>query len=509
MERERKPPWTAESTPPERPELPPAVIEFALVVTVGVLVACVARLVVCNRQLASIQFMLRARDRERTTVFNFLNSIGERITQGVELDATLSMVVEFCMSATKADAGAIFVVDPQDPKWLQARVVQGLFPPLHEVSSDKLISKRKYLADYVKKERLQVGEGIIGLVAEKGEAVLIPDAEHDRRVPRSARELVPLEGLILAPLVVRGDVKGVLVLINKRVEGQTFNEADRGLVTALADQAAVTLDIVRLYEEFTRKQRLEQELLIARDFQSLLLPREVPDLKQLEIAGYSQSAQEVGGDYYDYIDVDDDHLGVVIADVAGKGIPGALVMASLRSTLRAEAHGDLSPKSVLGRVNRHLTRDTRESIFISVTYGIVDLRNGKFRFARAGHEPLVCVSPEDSRVRLHTPAGMVVGMVDDEHFSILEEEEVDLGTAGIVVLNTDGVSEAMDAEREEYGQERMHSVLLRSAGKSPEQVVEALVQDIGEFTRGLPQHDDITLVVMRWRTEHTASAELK
>ncbi len=450
-------------------------------------------------------YQIRNRDWERQTVFNFLNEIGERLTKRMDLGETLELVVEFSRKATKADAGAIFIKDERDEMLLVPRVVQGLFPPLHEVSSNKLASRRKFLQEFVKKEKLRVGEGVIGLVAESGEAILIPDASVDSRVPQSASDLVPLDGLILAPLVVRGDVQGVLVLINKRDERQphqTFNEVDRDLVTALADQASVTLDMVRLYEELTEKQRMEQELRVAQDFQMLLLPRVMPDLPEIEIHGFSQPALEVGGDYFDFIEIDDRHLGIVVGDVSGKGIPGALVMATLRSALRAEARANLSPREVFLRVNTIMTRDTKESIFVSATYGILDRHTGFFRFVRAGHEPVLYCEKKNAPLQSMEPEGMVLGMIEDELFGVLEEAEIDLKTAGTTVLYTDGVPEAMNLEREEYGMQRFEDVLRERADERPTEIIQHIMDDIANFTGGIPQHDDITLVVLRWRSQN-------
>jgi sigma-B regulation protein RsbU (phosphoserine phosphatase) len=455
-----------------------------------------------NREIRWLRSRTADRDRERETVFRFLNEFGELITKKFELGETLEMVLAFSREATRADAGAIYLRDKEEPDVMQARVVQGLFPPLHEVATDKLISRRKYLADYVKKERLSAKEGLFGPVVEKGEALLIADARHDQRLPASAHALVELEGMIIAPLQVRGGVLGLLVLINKRddtVPGATFNRSDLEIVKALADQVASTLDIVRLHEENAEKQRMEQELAVAHDFQKLLLPRRNPELPEVAIAGFSQAALEVGGDYYDFIEVDDRHFGVIVGDVSGKGIPGALVMASLRSTLRANARGNHSPRAVLQAVNADLTRDTKESTFVSATYGIINLDTGMFRFARAGHEPLVCYRPEDGRLDLRDPEGMVLGMMEGEMFDLIQEDEVDLRQAGTVVLYTDGVSEAMNEDYEEYGTDRFHSVLAGVAHLEVAEVIEGLLGDIRQFTGGRPQHDDITLVVLRWR----------
>jgi sigma-B regulation protein RsbU (phosphoserine phosphatase) len=225
----------------------------------------------------------------------------------------------------------------------------------------------------------------------------------------------------------------------------------------------------------------------------------MPDLPEIAVHGTSDPALEVGGDYFDFIHVDDDHLGIVVGDVSGKGIPGALVMATLRSALRAEARGELSPKAVLQRVNSLVTRDTKEGIFVSVTYGILDRRTGKFRYARAGHEPLICCHEREARLTTHEPPGMVLGMLEGEVFDLLEEQEEDISKCGTAVLYTDGVPEAMNADAEEYGVERFHEVLVKNAGKDPEEISARVLEDIRQFSEGIPQHDDITLVVLRWR----------
>jgi len=213
---------------------------------------------------------------------------------------------------------------------------------------------------------------------------------------------------------------------------------------------------------------------------------------------------EVGGDYFDFFDVDDDHLGIVVGDVSGKGIPGALVMATLRSALRAEAINDLSPRDVLRRVNRIVTRDTKEGIFVSVTYGILDRRNGIFRFARAGHEPFLCCGATDGEITSYEPPGMVLGMLEGEVFDTIEEKDVDISECGPVVLYTDGVPEAMNEKNEEFGMERFYEALSASQEKTPEEITDTVLESIREFSEGIPQHDDITLVVLRWRGQPRA-----
>ncbi|MDX1972060.1 MAG: GAF domain-containing SpoIIE family protein phosphatase [Candidatus Sumerlaeia bacterium] len=457
-----------------------------------------------KKRLYECYVFVQNREREREMTFSFLNQIGENINADHDLETTFSLVLDFCRMATKADAGSIWVRDPEDKTILRPVVVQGLFPPLHEVSSEKLYSKRKYVSELVKKETVRLGEGIIGLVAEKGESLLIPHAKQDFRVPKSSGEIVPLEGLILVPLVIQKEVEGVLVLINKRDERnpeETFDEVDLDLVSALADQAAVTLNLVKLYEQVAEKQRIEQELRLATEFQQLLLPQKFPEYSEVALGGMSQPALEVGGDYYDFLPINDHYLGFVIADVSGKGIPGALVMATLRSTLRAEARNGASPKEVLCHVNALLVQDTKENVFVSVLYGILDVYTGRVTYCRAGHEPLIVLNTEQSSIRDYEPEGMVVGMVDNDLFSFLEEHTIQLQRGETLVLYTDGVTEALNEAGEEFGMERFHNSLRQLGDSTPQEMVDSLEQQIRTFSGGRDQHDDITLVLLTWNPQ--------
>ena len=228
-----------------------------------------------------------------------------------------------------------------------------------------------------------------------------------------------------------------------------------------------------------------------------------------EIAAFSAPALEVGGDYYDFFWVDDDkrYLGVVIADVSGKGIPGALIMSMARSTMRAEARGNLSPRDVLLKANERAYADTKDNVFITMTYGILDTHERRFRFARAGHEPLVTFERDSENARLTSPEGIAMGMVGSDMFALVEEAVVPLGRGDIAVLYTDGVVEAMDIESHEYGQKRFFDFLAANRAQPPQEIIEKTLADIQDFTRGHPQHDDITLVAIRVLDEPGESRE--
>jgi phosphoserine phosphatase RsbU/P len=288
--------------------------------------------------------------------------------------------------------------------------------------------------------------------------------------------------------------------VNKK-SAAAFSGYDLELLLSLSGQAASTVELVKLYDELAEKQRIEQELRVAHEFQKMLLPAECPELSGFEIGALSEAALEVGGDYYDFVPIDDQgrYLGVVIADVSGKGIPGALIMSMVRATLRAESHGNLSPKAVLARVNERLYADTKENVFITMTYGILDTRERKFRFARAGHEPLVTVRKDTGAVQMTAPDGIALGMVANDMFQITEEAELILEPGETAVFYTDGVIEAMDQHTNEYGQKRFFDFIVANRDLPPQEMIAKALDDIRVFTHGLPQHDDITMVAIRVR----------
>ncbi len=432
--------------------------------------------------------------RQKDATITMLDRIGEILTSELQIDPTLGIIADYIVEITEAEAGAFFLREPREDA-LRARVIRGLFPPLSG-GTDKILTKRKYLTEKVKAEKIGFGEGLIGMVAEEGKPLLIADGRNDPRVPRSARAVLPIDSLMAAPLRIRGNVLGVFAVINKRA-GTAFEEQDMHLLQALADQAAVTVDLVSLLDQVAEKQRIEQELQVARDFQRMLLPDHCPRAEGFDLAAFSAPAREVGGDFYDFIELGEGRIGIAIADVSGKGIPGALIMAMAKSVLRAEAGIRDTPRQVLKRVNERVFANTKESVFITMTYGVLDARAGRFRFARAGHEPLLTCSAGSREVRERAPAGIALGMVGEEIFDLIEEDEIQFEPDGLTVLYTDGAVEAMNESDEEYGHGRLYDSMKSRAGLTCGELLRGVVEDIDAFRQQAPQYDDITLVAIR------------
>ncbi|HBF33352.1 TPA: hypothetical protein DDW35_02185 [Candidatus Sumerlaeota bacterium] len=446
----------------------------------------------CILQERQIEFR-----RQSDAVTDMLNVVGMKINTALDLDGALDTITEFVVKTTQSEAGAVFLLDNAG-KTLQAHAVVGLFPPMRN-TPDYVVDDRRRLVEKVKHDHLEMGEGLIGFVAKTGESLLISNALSDPRIPQTPADFLQIQSIMVAPLRTRQRIIGVLALVNKK-HGGKFNEQDLYLLEQLSTQASLTVDIVRLYQLQAGQRRIEQELQIAKEFQQMLLPHELPHLEGWDIAAFSKPALEVGGDYYDIFWVEPGALlGITIVDVAGKGIRGALVMAIFRSLLKAEAAGRNSPKEVLTRVNTRILEDTQNKVFVTAIYAILDVRTLTMKVARAGHEPLLICNAKNPEARVCQPGGIAIGLVDSAMFGVLEECEVPLEKGDTIVLYTDGVIEASDREGNVFGAERFSANLQKRLDRSAEELVHAVMDDISVYAATMPQQDDITLIALKYQ----------
>jgi sigma-B regulation protein RsbU (phosphoserine phosphatase) len=271
------------------------------------------------------------------------------------------------------------------------------------------------------------------------------------------------------------------------------------VVAVLVGIALHTYDTMRRqieasYRMLREKERLERELTIARDVQRELLPRVLPDVAALELAAACHPAVGVGGDYYDILQFDESRLGLVIADVSGKGVPAALLMAGLQSAVRSIARSDADPGDVQARINNMLYRSSSSSRYATMFLGLYDGESGKLVYANAGHHPPLIVGDEGA-ARLDE-RGLPVGMFEDSRYRPVECR---LRPGDLLVMFTDGVSEAPRPDGEEYGEERLVELLRRHRAEPLERIVEIILESLDAWTEGGEAHDDVTVVLARAR----------
>ncbi|MGH2619330.1 MAG: ATP-binding SpoIIE family protein phosphatase [Anaerolineales bacterium] len=299
---------------------------------------------------------------------------------------------------------------------------------------------------------------------------------------------------LTVPLVAQGELIGLLNL-GQRLSEQEYSVDDRALLGSLATQAAPALRVAQLVrqqkDEARRRERLDQELRIARLIQQTLLPRELPKLPGWQLAAYYRPAREVGGDFYDFVKLPEGKLAVIVADVTDKGVPAALVMATTRSVLHAAAERLNSPSEVLARVNDQLIPNMPENMFVTCLYSVLDPVKRTFRFANAGHGLAFRRGAEGISELKAT--GMPLGLMPDMHY---EENEVVLLPGETILLQSDGLAEAHNSRHEMFGFPRVKQLMSDHTG-GPDELVASLVAELERFTAGGWEHeDDVTLLAI-------------
>jgi sigma-B regulation protein RsbU (phosphoserine phosphatase) len=243
---------------------------------------------------------------------------------------------------------------------------------------------------------------------------------------------------------------------------------------------------------------LDHELAIAEELQANLLPKKVPQIPGYDISAYYRPSHEVGGDYYDFIEIDGDHLGILVADVSGKGIPGSIVMTETRALVKSEAVRTLSPAETLKRVNRVLYNDIKRGMFVTVYYAVLQIRKSVLTCVSAGHNPMVLWRKASNTCHLVNTNGLALGIDQGPLFeNTVKEQKVQLFKGDRFVLYTDGVTESMNLNREQFGQNRFYLRVKQSGEKSSSEFLSLLVTELEAHQGEAPQHDDITIVTGR------------
>jgi sigma-B regulation protein RsbU (phosphoserine phosphatase) len=343
---------------------------------------------------------------------------------------------------------------------------------------------------------------LIQVLAERKKALFRHDVELDPAYEQDRQTLTDLfddfDSEMFTTLTYKDELRGIVSLGRKK-SGKMFTGEDLDLLRTLLNQGAVALENARLFEENIEKGRMEEELKIAHDLQNSMLPAEPPDVPGFEIAARSISAQEVGGDFYDFLETQseerDGKVGFVIADVSGKAVSGALVMSATRSIFRMLSGAELPVHEVMKRSNKRLKGDVTKGMFVALLYAILDSGSRTLTYSNAGQtQPILCPGDGSPPVFLDTGGDRFpLGVLDESDY---RESVVELSPGDLMVFYTDGVVEAMNEDGEMYGFERLTGKLDDLRSLSPDEFLDRLMSDVSDFVGNAVQHDDITVVVV-------------
>ncbi len=449
----------------------------------GVLVVACARvpnktlqvLIGLQARLASVALhnaTLAAANDRTLSKLNFVCEASRALGSTLDLSLLLARILEMAESQVEAERGTLFLVDEKASE-IWSLIAHGM----------------------EKKEiRLPLGTGIAGHVAQTGEIVNISDAYADPRFnPEVDKDTGFKTRNILCVPIQNKAAKTIAVLQLLNRKHGPFTDEDTDFLLTLSGPVAMALENAQLHRELVEKERLEKELALAREIQRSLLPETTPQIEGFDIAVLNTPCYEVSGDYYDFYTTGPRTLLAVIADVEGKGVSSALVMSNLQATLRALVLHHTSLDTLAEALNRNMHNQTRSRKSLSLFMGLIDVRSRTIDYVNCGHVPPVIVRPHGENIPL-TEGGLIIGLFANAKY---ECGHAQLEPHDILITCTDGITESMDADQEEYGGDRLVNCVQQVAGRKAAEIVEAVSKDVDNFSRYGKHVDDKVMMVIK------------
>jgi len=403
------------------------------------------------------------------------------ITSTLDLDELMSLVMEKAQEVMHAEASSIMLLN-EATGMLECHIALG--------------SAREKVKDKI---QLKLGQGIAGWVAQSGEAVIVPDVEADRRFFPEIDQSTGFRtrSILAAPLKVKDRVIGVAEVLN-RLDAHPFTKENLDIFSTFCRQVALAIENARMHQYMLEQQRLKQQLDSAHRIQQSFMPQLFPHSEndRYFIYGKNIPATAVGGDLFDFVKINSNLLGIVIGDVSGKGIPAALFMARLISDFRYYSHLAKKPAELLHMLNSALLKRSQQGMFVTLIYMVLNMQTGELTISNAGHLPLLWRRYESNHVqKLDRFSGIPLGILPSADFN---ELQIQLQSGDFVLLFTDGITEAKNHLNEMFSLNRLLQVCQQPT-QQPQVLIENIVNQVKIFQGPISQHDDITLLAVRWQ----------
>ena len=415
-----------------------------------------------------------ARLRRSVEELSVLNELAAAIGGGHDAEAVMQTVLQRSLRAVGAEQGAVTLVDEA------AGQEEG---PARTMIREAVTSAGR--------EALHLEAHLLAWMTRHRQPLVVNAPREDPRF-RGIAWRPDVRSLLSVPLMVRDRFTGALTVFNKQAPGG-FADEDERLLSILGSQSAQVIENARLVEEERALIGMREQLRVAATIQAALLPAAPPVVPGYEVAGRSLPSEAVGGDYFDFLSLGEERVGLCVGDVVGKGLPAALLMANVQATLRGQARWIGAPGEGLARANALLHASTDRRAFVTLFYGVLDTRHHVLRYANAGHNRPLWLAGEAPAAELEG-GGLALGLVPAATYA---EGEVRFAVGDLLLVFSDGVTEAMSPEREPFGEERLAAVIEGARGASAEAVVARVVEAVRRHADGASQSDDVTLVAVR------------
>ena len=411
----------------------------------------------------------------RTAVeeLSVLNEIATAITSTQSIEKIVDLIVRKCVKHIKVEQGVVMLLDEKDQE-----------NPFHTMirKQDSTTSLLPFRLD----------TQLTGWMLMNKAPLLINDFQTDKRFSSVKDIDFPIKNLLSVPMQLKGKMIGLVTVFNKKSE-TGFSINDQRLLGIIAAQSAHVVENARLYQNEQALIKLQEEMRLAYDIQVDLLPKEQPKIEGYQIAGKSIPAKDVGGDYFDFINMHGDRLSFCLADITGKGMPAALLMANLQATLRGQILSDKSCKDCVAFSNDLLYYNTASNKFATLFSGILNIKSNEITYCNAGHNNPLLIS-NDNKITRPDIGGLIVGIVPSVPY---DEATFKLNRKDMLVVFSDGITEAMNKDEEEFDEPRLIDFILKNKDKSSEELIELIFSEVNNFSKGQPQSDDMTIVIIK------------
>jgi len=410
-----------------------------------------------------------------------LIEVSSIISSTLDLEELMNLVMEKAQAVMNAEASSVMLLN-EETGMLECQIALG--------------SVQEKVKDTI---QLKLGQGIAGWVAQHGEAVIVPDVDSDTRFYSNIDHSTGFKtrSILAAPLTVKDRVIGVAEVINRN-DSQPFTEDNLAIFTTFCRQVALALENARMHRFMLEQQRIQQQLESAHSIQQSFMPQSFPQAKDDHFLLHAKNipATAVGGDLFDFIEIDSNRLAMVIGDVSGKGIPAALYMARLISDLRYYSHIHERPIDLIRMINSVLFARSRQGMFVTLIYLLLDRQTGELTITNGGHlPPLWFQHPTRSCHVVNSSSGIPLGILPEIELS---EQVIQLCPGDQVLLYTDGIIEAKNGRNKMFSLERLEDI-FNQGWDHPQSLIEEIVKQIKKFCRNVSQHDDITLMAIKWQ----------
>ncbi len=423
--------------------------------------------------LPSDQLLVDENQRLRKAIeeLSVINDLARAISVSFDPQEIMQTIIRRSLRAIRAEQGVITLVEQQ--------------------SADPMKTLVRAMSSSSEHEEFHLTQSLLGWMHLNKKPLLVNSPRTDERF-RGVSWDDSITSVLCVPMMIKSELKGVITVYNKK-GGEGFTQDEQRLLSIIAAQSAQVVENARLNERERQLLKMQEEVRLASKIQSELLPKAAPVIPGYEIAGKSIPAQVVGGDYFDFIPINELRLAICLGDVSGKGLPASLLMANTQATLRGQTLINPTARECMERSNKLLYDSTSPEKFVTMFFSILDVSSHQLTYCNAGHDIPYLLSSTSALQRLNV-GGIPLSMMDQFPY---EEETIAMQPGDLLVICSDGIAEAMNVNQEQFGEERLSILLDKLRLASAVEVIDGIVSAVRAHAGAAPQADDMTVVVVR------------